>query len=120
MRALTNDRVGKWRMNHPMINVIVEVETSGSFSCSSEAGKEHSKRAKRRMKPKYVEDSCDSSNTCEPKKCKKNRLGTNARSSRRKENRRRKQSEEKPLKNVSDQPKRPRKRRHLHCAYEVR
>ena len=26
MRALTNDRVGKGRMNHPMINVIVEVE----------------------------------------------------------------------------------------------
>ena len=26
MRALTSDRVGKWQMNHPMINMIVEVE----------------------------------------------------------------------------------------------
>ena len=26
MRALTGDRVEKWRMNHPMINMIVEVE----------------------------------------------------------------------------------------------
>jgi len=26
VRALTSDRVGKWRLNHPMINMIVEVE----------------------------------------------------------------------------------------------
>ena len=88
VRALTSDRVGKWRMNHPMINMIMAVEilpnspsesdseTSGSSSCSSEASNEHSKRAKRRMKRKYVEDSCNSFDTCEPKKRKKNQLGT--------------------------------------------
>jgi len=27
VRALTSDHVGKWRMNHPMINMIVEVES---------------------------------------------------------------------------------------------
>ena len=82
MWALTSDRVGKWRMNHrgggdsdnsPSAS---DSEISGSSSCSSEASNEHSKRAKRQMKRKYVEDSCDSSDTCEPKKRKKNQLGT--------------------------------------------
>ena len=76
-------------MNHPMINVIVEVEiliiarvqaTVKPLDLPRVLPRPgmsiQSDRAKRRMKPKYVEDSCDSSNTCEPKKCKKNRLGT--------------------------------------------
>ena len=57
------DRGGGDSDNSPSAS---DSETSGSSLCSSEASNEHSKRAKRRMKWKYV--SCDSSDTCEPKK----------------------------------------------------
>ena len=43
-------------------------ETSGSSLSFSEASNERPKRAKRRMKRKYDEDSCDSSDTREPRK----------------------------------------------------
>ena len=49
-------------------------ETSGSSSSFSEASNERPKRAKRRMKRKYDEDSCDSSDTCEPRKHKKRKI----------------------------------------------
>jgi len=88
VRALASDRVGKMADessddkydrgggdsdNSPSAS---DSETSGSSSCSSEDSNEHSKQAKGRMKRKYVEDSCDSSDTCELKKRKKNQLGT--------------------------------------------
>ena len=69
-------------------------------SCSSGASKEHPKRVKQRMKWKYDEDSCNSSDSCEPKPTRRISWAQSARSSRRKGNRRRKKSQEKPL-NVS-------------------
>jgi len=73
-------------MNHPMINMIVEVDILIMARVQATVKPvdlrrilprpRHSKRAKQRMKRKYVEDSCDSSDTCEPKKRKKNQLGT--------------------------------------------
>jgi len=67
------DRGGGDSDNSPSAS---DSETSGYSLCSSEDSNEHSKRAKRRMKRKYVEDSCHSSDTCEPKKRKKNQLST--------------------------------------------
>ena len=59
-------------------------ETSGSSSSFSEACNERPKRAKRRMKRKYDEDSCDSSDTCEPRKHKKRKIVKKKRKSKKK------------------------------------